>query len=353
MSESKRSFSKKLEEVLRTGQKTGRVEKKVLQDILESEDFDDAEFDQFLELARDLGVSLPPEEEEEEAPDSFVIDSAELYLKEIGRYPLLNPQEEASVARRVMEGDFNARKKMILSNLRLVVNISRAYLNKGLPFLDLVEEGNIGLISAVERFDYRKGYKFSTYAAWWIKQAMARGIANQARTVRVPLHVIQLINRYYKAEKILSHQLSRKPKLEEVARAMNEPEERIQKLRHLIEGVKSLDYETSIHAYGSLFQEEWARVPSDVESLVEAYLRGLRLNRLMEKLMPREKQVLRIRYGFQDQVPHTLAETGRALGVSRERIRQIEKGALEKMKKLIELAESGLLDDTENGEKAH
>jgi RNA polymerase primary sigma factor len=243
-----------------------------------------------------------------------------------------------------MEGDFEARKKMIISNLRLVVSISRVYLNKGLPFLDLVEEGNLGLISAVERFDYRKGYKFSTYAAWWIKQAMARAIANQARTVRVPLHVIQLINRYYKAEKGLSHKLSRKPALEEVAKAMGEPEEKIESLRHLIEGVKSMDYETSIHAYGSLFQEEWARVPSDVESLVEAYLRGLRLGKLMDRLVPREQAVLRIRYGFTDLVPKTLAETGRHLGVSRERVRQIEKVALEKMKKLIEMAERGELE---------
>lgn len=345
MAKEKPLFSKKLEDALKRGQKTGKVDKKTLQSILDDDDFDATEFDQFLELARDLGVTLPHEDAEEPEDQSFTIDTAELYLQEIGRYPLLTAQEEVSVARRVMEGDFEARKKMILSNLRLVVSISRPYLNKGLPFLDLVEEGNLGLISAVERFDYRKGYKFSTYAAWWIKQAMARGIANQARTVRVPLHVIQLINRYYKAEKALSHKLSRKPMLEEVARAMKEPEEKIESLRHLIEGVKSLDYETSISAYGSLFQEEWARVPSDVESLVEAYLRGLRLNRLMDKLVPREQAVLKIRYGFTDLIPKTLAETGRHLGVSRERVRQIEKGALEKMKKLIELAERGDLEE--------
>jgi RNA polymerase primary sigma factor len=342
VAEGKPSFSKKLEDALKRGQKSGRIAKKTLQSIVESDDFDAAEFDQFLELARDLGVTLPPED----APDeSFKIDSAELYLQEIGKYPLLTAQEEIEIGRRVMGGDFEARKKMIISNLRLVVSISRSYLNKGLPFLDLVEEGNLGLISAVERFDYRKGYKFSTYAAWWIKQAMARGIANQARTVRVPLHVIQLINRYYKAEKTLSHKLSRKPMLEEVAKVMGEPEEKIESLRHLIEGVKSMDYETSIHAYGSLFQEEWARVPSDVESLVEAYLRGLRLGKLIDRLVPREQAVLRIRYGFTDLIPKTLAETGRHLGVSRERVRQIEKGALEKMKKLIEMAERGELDD--------
>lgn len=344
MSKDRASFSKKLEDVLRQAQKTGRVDKKTLERIVESENFDSTEFDQFLELARDLGVTLPPEDADEEPAEDFTIDTAELYLKEIGRYPLLTPQEEVTVARRVMEGDFEARKKLILCNLRLVVNISRSYVNRGLPFLDLVEEGNLGLIAAVERFDYRKGYKLSTYAAWWIKQAMARAIANQARTVRVPLHVIQLINRYYKAEKTLSHELSRKPTLEEVAAAMKEPEGRIENLRHLIEGVKSLDYETSIHAYGSLFQEEWSRAPSDVESLVDSYLRGLRLNRLMEKLMAREKEVLRIRYGFYDLVPRTLAETGRQIGVSRERVRQIEKGALEKMKKLIELAEAGELE---------
>jgi len=344
VSKDKVPFSKKLQDVLRRGQRTGRVERKTLEGILEHDDFDAAEFDQFIELARDLGVTLPAEDEPDEG-DAFELDSAQLYLREIGKYPLLSPQEEVAVARRVVQGDFEARKKMILSNLRLVVSISRGYLNKGLPFLDLVEEGNLGLISAVERFDYRKGYRFSTYAAWWIKQAMARAIANQARTVRIPLHVIQMINRYYKAEKTLSHQLARKPTLEEVAAVMKEPLEKVQSLRHLIEGVKSLDYETSIHAYGNLFQEEWARVPSDVESLVEAYLRGLRLNHLMERLVPREQAVLRIRYGFYDQVPRTLAETGQFLGVSRERVRQIEKGALEKMRRLIELAERGELDE--------
>ena len=363
MSKGKDSFTEKLEDVLRRGQRTGRVEKKALEGILESDDFDAAEFDQFLELARDLGVSVSSEGGEDvEARDheptadeaeDFAIDTAEIYLQEIGKYPLLTAQEEISLGRRVMAGDFEARKRMILSNLRLVVSITRGYVNKGLPFLDLVEEGNIGLISAVERFDYRKGYKFSTYAAWWIKQAMARGIANQARTVRVPLHVIQLINRYYKAEKLLSHKLSRKPTLEEVAGSMKEPEEKIRSLRHLIEGVKSLDYETSLQAYGSLFQEEWASAPSDVESLVEEYMRGLRLTRLMEKLMPREKAVLRIRYGFHDKVPRTLAETGREFGVSRERIRQIEKGALEKMKRLIELAEGGALEETISGSDAN
>jgi RNA polymerase primary sigma factor len=341
----KQSFTKKLETALKRGRRTGHVEPAALHDILESEDFDGTEFDQFLELARDLGMTLPMDEGEETEAGPPALDSAQLYMKEIGKYPLLTPQEEVAVGRRVMAGDAEARKKMILSNLRLVVSIARSYMNKGLPFLDLVEEGNLGLISAVERFDYRKGYKFSTYSAWWIKQAMARAIANQARTVRVPLHVIQLINRYYKAEKILSHKLSRKPGIEEVAEVMKEPTEKILSLTNLIEGIKSLDYETSIHAYGNLFQEEWFQIPSDVESLVDAYLRSLRLSRLMEKLMPKEQSVLRIRYGFHDMIPHTLAETGAFIGVSRERVRQIEKGALGKMKRLIELAEKGQIED--------
>jgi RNA polymerase primary sigma factor len=341
----KEPFSKKLEAALRRGGKSGHVEPKALQDILESEDFNGTEFDEFLELARDLGITLPMEEVETKAAPSFTLDSAQLYMKEIGKYKLLTAQEEIEVGRRVMGGDAEARKKMILANLRLVVSIARAYVNKGLPFLDIVEEGNLGLISAVERFDYRKGYKFSTYAAWWIKQAMARAIANQARTVRVPLHVIQLINRYYKAEKLLGHKLSRKPTIDEVASVMKEPNEKILSLKVLIEGIKSLDYETSIHAYGNLFQEDWFQVPSDVESLVDSYLRSLRLSRLMEKLMAKEAAVLRIRYGFHDMVPRTLAETGQFLGVSRERVRQIEKGALGKMKRLIELAERGEMDN--------
>ena len=233
-----------------------------------------------------------------------------------------------------------ARKKMIVSNLRLVVKIAHSYSNRGVPFQDLIEEGNLGLIAAVDRFDYSRGFRFSTYGSWWIKQAMARGIANQSRTVRIPFHVIQLVNRYLATETRMRHKLGRTPTLEETAKEIHEPPKRLRKVQHLIHSIKNLDYESSWEAMGGLAEVDLLNPPEDFEAQVERLLEHERLNRLLGRLSQREEAVLRIRYGFDSGEAQSLAATGEQIGVSRERIRQIEKRALEKLKEYIELTEA-------------
>jgi RNA polymerase primary sigma factor len=235
-----------------------------------------------------------------------------------------------------------ARKKLIVSNLRLVVKMAQSYSGHGVPYQDIIEEGNLGLIAAVDRFDYTRGFRFSTYGSWWIRQAMARGIANQSRTVRIPFHVIQLVNRYLAVESRLRHRSGNVPTPDEVAKEMNEPIKRLHRLRHLISSIKNLDYESSWDAMGGLADVELAEPPLDFERQVERLLEFERLNRLLGRLSKREELVIRIRFGFDDGQAHSLADTGEKLGVSRERIRQIEKASLQKLKRYIELAETGV-----------
>ena len=317
-------------------------------------DFDESAFEIFLELSRQLSLEI---QEDPDAPEVDTVapdmDSLRLYLREIGRYPLLTPQEEQHYGREMAEGTTphnreEARKKMIVSNLRLVVKLAHGYSGRGVPFQDLIEEGNLGLIAAVERFDYKRGFRFSTYGSWWIKQALARGVANQARTVRIPFHVIQLVNRFLSTETRLRHRFNRTPTLEEVAREIQEPEKRLLRIRHLINSIKTLDYESSWEAMGTLADVEVADPPAGFEQQVEKLLEHERLNRLMGKLTEREELILRIRFGYDDGEAHSLAQVGQRIGVSRERIRQIEKRALEQLKHYIELTEAGVSPDDWN-----
>ena len=341
------SFEDRVSQVLDRGQRHGRLLPSDLEPLISSEDFDGSAFDLFLDLARQMGIEIrdeaPAEETEETAPD---LDSFRLYLRDIGRYPLLTPEEEMRHGREMREGTTphnraEARRKLIVSNLRLVVKLARSFSGRGLPFPDVVEEGNLGLIAAVERFDYRRGFRFSTYGAWWIKQAMARGIANQARTVRIPFHVVQLVNRFLATETRLKHKLGHAPAMEEVAKEIGQPVARLHRVRHLIHSIKNLDYESSWEAMGNLAETEVAEPPVDFEQQVERLFEFERLNRLLGRLSHREEYVLRVRYGFDDGTAHSLAHTGDRLGVSRERVRQIEKVALGKLKRFIELAEKG------------
>jgi RNA polymerase primary sigma factor len=354
-------------------------------------DFDSASFETLLELLRELGVAIkgradpvPPgsepwtedsdEEEEGEDADEIAdggaddeegsgeesqeepgpadrgargparpLDSVSLYLAEIRGQQLLTAAEEIALGRILAEGVGTtreaARRRMILGNLRLVVSIARVYIGRGLDLLDLIEEGNLGLMQAVERFDYRKGFRFSTYASWWIRQAVVRGIANQARTVRIPLHVIQLINRFVSCERVLGHKLGRRPALDEIAAEMAQPMRKVVQVRALIDGIKSLDLVGSQEAYEGLREMELVNPPRSLEELIDLQLENERISGFLQRLEGREEAVLRIRYGFYDGQPYTLAETGRIFGVSRERVRQIEKRALKKMKELIEMAE--------------
>jgi RNA polymerase primary sigma factor len=341
------TFEQRINRVMKAGKERGHIPRSELDDLLHHPAFDETEFDVFLDLTRQLRIPIKEEPQpplDESAPE---LDSFRLYLREIGRYPLLTPEEETRYGREMREGTTphnraEARKKLIVSNLRLVVKLAQSYSGHGIPFQDIIEEGNLGLIAAVDRFDYRRGFRFSTYGVWWIKQAMARGIANQARTVRIPFHVIQLVNRYLATENRMRHRLNRVPTLPEVAREMREPEKRLHRIRNLITSIKNLDYESSWEAMGALAEGEMAEPPPNFEKQVEQLLEFERLNRLMGRLSNREELVVRIRYGFEDGMPHSLADTGERLGVSRERVRQIEKVALEKLKHYIELTEQGI-----------
>ncbi len=341
------SFDERLNLALETGRRRGYLLQSELDALLAHRRFEETAFDLFLDVTRQVGMEIREDVPLEEGPpDKALMDSFHLYLRDVGRYPLLTPEEELRFGREMREGTTphnreEARKKLIVSNLRLVVKIARSYANRGVPFQDLIEEGNLGLIAAVDRFDYARGFRFSTYGSWWIKQALARGVANQARTVRIPFHVMQLVNRYLAVETRLRARADHAPTLKEVAAELGEPVKRLKRVRHLIDSIKNLDYESSWEAMGSLADTELADPPVGFEQQVERLLEHERLNRLMGRLSSREETVLRIRYGFSDGEARSLAATGEELGVSRERIRQIEKRALEKLKKYIDLAEAG------------
>ena len=341
-------FETTINQILEKGKSRSIIDHREIDKLLKHPKFDETVFDTFLDLCNQLGIKIKEDprggDVDETAPE---LDSFRLYLKEIGRYPLLTPDEEQRYGREMREGTTphnreQARKKMIVSNLRLVIKMAQRYSGHGIPFQDIIEEGNLGLIAAVDRFDYKRGFRFSTYGVWWIKQAIARGVANQSRTVRIPFHVIQLVNRYLAMEARLRHKLGHAPTMEEVAKELSEPLKRLQRVRHLINSIKNLDYESSWEAMGNLAETELADPPPNFEHQVDQMLESARLNRLMGRLMEREELVLRIRFGFDDGSPHSLAATGERLGVSRERIRQIEKASLEKLKHLIELAETGI-----------
>jgi len=346
MTQARPSFEDQVNRTLEAGKKCGHILQKEMDALLDHKEFDETAFDLFLDLTRRLRIEIREERGSLDEGDPL-LDSFRLYLKEIGRYPLLTAEEEQRYGREMVEGTTphnraEARKKLIVSNLRLVVKMAQSYSGHGVPYQDIIEEGNLGLIAAVDRFDYKRGFRFSTYGSWWIKQAMARGIANQARTVRIPFHVIQLINRFLATESRLRHRSGLAPTLEQVALEMGEKPKKLQRIRHLINSIKNLDYESSWEAMGALAETEVAEPPVDFERQVESLLEFERLNRLMGKLSTREETVLRIRYGFDDGQAHSLAHTGERLGVSRERVRQIEKSALERLKRYIELTEQGI-----------
>lgn len=286
--------------------------------------------------------SLGPGIEVEETVAGGAPDPVRLYLDEIGRFPLLSRDREWQLADRIQAGEPEARKELILCNLRLVVSIAKRYQHRGLPFLDLVEEGNLGLIRAVDRFRSERGYRLSTYAGWWIRQSLTRALAEQSRTIRIPIHVIQMVNRYLSTLKRLTDRLGREPEVKDIAREMEVSEERVEEILTLIASIKSLDSLASVDAMHRLSEVTPDGTPS-ADELIELQIEHERLASLLSRLSEKEEAVLRLRYGFQDGTARSLAETGRAFGLSRERIRQIEKRALAKLRRLIEMAERGEL----------
>jgi RNA polymerase primary sigma factor len=255
------------------------------------------------------------------------------YLMEINRYALLTPEEEREVAKQVSEGDEGAMRRLINANLRLVVTIAKRYLGQGLTFLDLVEEGNLGLIRAAGKFDYQKGFRFSTYASWWIKQSITRAIANQSKSIRIPIHIYQLITRYLRLEdRMAAGEFNEK----DASEALGISIKKVRLVKDLIHGIRSEELEITAEALHKLSSETTQEASASAEDLITVQLENEELASYVAKyLSPREQQILKIRYGLDDGRPRTLAETGRMMGVSRERIRQIEKRALQKLKIML------------------
>jgi RNA polymerase primary sigma factor len=268
-------------------------------------------------------------------PD-MTTDSLQLFLKDIGKVRLLTAQEEVDLARRIERGDLEAKRKMVESNLRLVVSIAKNYRNQGLPFLDLIQEGTLGLVRAAEKFDYRKGFKFSTYATWWIRQAIARALADKARTIRIPVHVVEKLNKIGRAERKLVTELGREPTAEEIAAVTDIDPEEVEAIKRSAQAPVSLekpvgDEEES--EFGQFIADERAESPYEraAEILTKEALRAA-----LENLSYRERRVLELRYGLGGEHPRTLDEVGKAFNVTRERIRQIENQSLKKLQTLAE-----------------
>ena len=268
-----------------------------------------------------------------DVPDSVGVDDpVRLYLKEIGKIPLLSPEEEIDYAKKMMDGDEEAKKKLSEANLRLVVSIAKKYVGRGMLFLDLIQEGNLGLIKAVEKFDYRKGYKFSTYATWWIRQAITRAIADQARTIRIPVHMVETINKLIRTSRHLLQQLGREPTIEEIAAEMEMPIEKVKEIKKVAQEPVSLETpigEEEDSHLGDFIPDDDAPSPSELAAYT---LLREQLNEIIETLTPREAKVLRLRFGLEDGKARTLEEVGKEFQVTRERIRQIEAKALRKLR---------------------
>ena len=259
-------------------------------------------------------------------------DPVKMYLKDIGKVPLLSAEEEIELAKRMEAGDEAAKKKLAESNLRLVVSIAKRYVGRGMLFLDLIQEGNLGLLKAVEKFDYRKGYKFSTYATWWIRQAITRAIADQARTIRIPVHMVETINKVTRVSRDLLQKLGREPLPEEVGEVMGLPKERVQEIMKIAQEPVSLETpigEEEDSHLGDFIQDE--SIPTPVEATNQTLLHE-QLDDVVSTLTEREQRVIKLRFGWDDGRPRTLEEVGKEFNVTRERIRQIEAKALRKLR---------------------
>ena len=299
-------------------------------DVLRITD-DDADDDILLEVDDDDEIEV--EKIDLSVPDGVSIeDPVRMYLKEIGKVPLLSAEEEIELAKRMELGDQEAKKRLAEANLRLVVSIAKRYVGRGMLFLDLIQEGNLGLIKAVEKFDYRKGYKFSTYATWWIRQAITRAIADQARTIRIPVHMVETINKLIRVSRQLLQELGREPTPEEIAAEMNMPVERVREILKISQEPVSLETpigEEEDSHLGDFIQDDNVPVPADAAAFT---LLKEQLEEVLGTLTEREQKVLTLRFGLEDGRARTLEEVGREFNVTRERIRQIEAKALRKLK---------------------
>ena len=358
--ESEKTTEEKLNELVEKGKKAGKLSSKDLM-VLEDMNLSSEETEKFYDQLESLNIdvlsddALPPVDEDalpeleelqeieevteeemnetEAMADTFSTDDpVRMYLKEIGKVPLLTPEEEQELAKRMAEGDAEAKHRMEEANLRLVVSIAKRYVGRGMLFLDLIQEGNLGLIKAVEKFDYTKGYKFSTYATWWIRQAITRAIADQARTIRIPVHMVETINKVIRVSRQLLQELGHDPSAEEIAAEMNMPVDKVRDILKIAQEPVSLETpigEEDDSHLGDFIEDQDAPAPAEA---VAVTLLKEQLMDVLNSLTPREAKVLRLRYGLDDGKARTLEEVGKEFNVTRERIRQIEAKALRKLR---------------------
>lgn len=345
--QTKEAQKSKIQELLETGKQKGVLSYKTIMETLQEEDLDQEQIEKVYEALEEKNidvvedVEVPEDINEEIAEVEAVLSATEginiddpvrMYLKEIGKVPLLTAQEEVEIAQRMAEGDEEAKHQLAEANLRLVVSIAKRYVGRGMLFLDLIQEGNLGLIKAVEKFDYRKGYKFSTYATWWIRQAITRAIADQARTIRIPVHMVETINKLIRVNRQLVQEYGREPRPDEIAKEMGISEEKVREIIKIAQEPVSLETpigEEDDSHLGDFIPDDDAPAPAEA---VASTLLKEQLMDVLNSLTPREAKVLRLRYGLDDGKARTLEEVGKEFNVTRERIRQIEAKALRKLR---------------------
>ena len=339
-----------IDALMEQGKSNGKLTTKEITDVLDELDFDTDQLASIINSCEQLNIEIVDDTATDEtlndndlnmtddlemtlSTEGIAIDDpVKIYLKEIGRVPLLSPDEETELAKRMAEGDSYAKKRLSEANLRLVVSIAKKYVGRGMQFLDLIQEGNLGLLKAVEKFDYTKGFKFSTYATWWIRQAITRAIADQARTIRIPVHMVETITKVKKVSSQLLHETGHDPSAEEIAEKLEMPAERVREIMRIAQDPVSLETpigEEEDSHLGDFIPDDDAPAPADAASLM---LLKEQLNEVLSTLTDREAKVLRLRFGLEDGRSRTLEEVGKEFDVTRERIRQIEAKALRKLR---------------------
>jgi RNA polymerase primary sigma factor len=327
--------------LLEAGKEAGHLNADEIAVALDELDLEPGQIDDFYHALEELQIEVvaavaEEEEEKVEEPREVSTDSLQLFLKDIGKVDLLTAAQEVELAKRIERGDHAAKQEMVEANLRLVVSIAKKYRNQGLPFLDLIQEGTIGLVRAAEKFDYRKGFKFSTYATWWIRQAVARALADKARTIRMPVHVVEKLNKIVRSERKLRAELGREPTSGEIGRDLDLSADEVEHIRRSAQTPVSLEKpvgDEDESEFGHFITDENLPLPDEE---AETTMRKETLRKILGTLSSRERQVLELRYGLDGQHPRTLDEVGRTFNVTRERIRQIENQSLKKLRALAD-----------------